>query len=58
MNAQIVIIGGAMLARMVAMGFVHAKEPQSAEAFLAGKYEIELSGTKVPAQASLKAFAG
>jgi glycine/D-amino acid oxidase-like deaminating enzyme/glycine cleavage system aminomethyltransferase T len=43
---------------MVAMGFVHANGPASAEGFLAGNYEIEVSGTKVSAQASLKAFAG
>jgi 4-methylaminobutanoate oxidase (formaldehyde-forming) len=45
----------ASLACMVAMGFVHAQEPASAGEFLAGHYEIEVSGTRVPARASLKA---
>jgi glycine/D-amino acid oxidase-like deaminating enzyme/glycine cleavage system aminomethyltransferase T len=41
----------ASLGCMVAMGFVHSVE-------IEGTYEIEVSGTKVPAQASLKAYAG
>ena len=48
----------AALGCMVAMGFVRANEPASAEEFLAGNYEVDVSGTKVPAHASLKAFAG
>jgi 4-methylaminobutanoate oxidase (formaldehyde-forming) len=38
----------AALAGMVGMGFVHSED-------IGGSYEIEVSGTKVPAQASLKA---
>jgi glycine cleavage system aminomethyltransferase T len=42
----------ARLERMVGMGFVHL-EGMSED--VAGSYEIEISGMKVPAQASLKA---
>jgi 4-methylaminobutanoate oxidase (formaldehyde-forming) len=38
----------ATLECMVAMGFVHAED-------IEGSYEIEVSGMKVPAKASLKA---
>jgi 4-methylaminobutanoate oxidase (formaldehyde-forming) len=38
----------ATLAAMVGMGFVHSED-------IGGSYEIEVSGTKVPARASLKA---
>ena len=38
----------AALERMVGMGFVHAQEME-------GEYHIEVSGTRVPATASLKA---
>ena len=45
----------AMLGCMVAMGFVYLVDPASPEEFLRGNYEIEVSGTKVAAQAALKA---
>jgi glycine/D-amino acid oxidase-like deaminating enzyme/glycine cleavage system aminomethyltransferase T len=48
----------ASLGAMVAMGFVHANAAVSAEEFLAGTYEVEVSGTKVAARTSLKPFAG
>jgi len=38
----------ATLGCMVAMGFVHSQD-------IGGTYEIEVSGTRVPANASLKA---
>jgi len=45
----------AALGCMVAMGFVHASEPQSLERFLFGKFEVEVSGRKIAAKASLEA---
>ncbi|MGH8735274.1 MAG: glycine cleavage T C-terminal barrel domain-containing protein, partial [Burkholderiales bacterium] len=41
----------ATLASMVGMGFVHSEQ-------IEGNYAIEVSGTRVRAQASLKPFAG
>ncbi len=45
----------AALGQMVAMGFVHCSKPESAAETLAGRYQIEISGSRVPAQATLKA---
>lgn len=45
----------AALGRMVAMGFVYSKQPETKEEALRGSYEIEVSGSRVPAQAMLKA---
>jgi glycine cleavage system aminomethyltransferase T len=45
----------ATLGCMVGMGFVHSAKSESAEQFLAGRYEIEVSGMKVAATAALKA---
>jgi 4-methylaminobutanoate oxidase (formaldehyde-forming) len=45
----------ATLGGMVAMGFVYAPEPQAPDNFLSGSYAVEVSGKKVPAQASLEA---
>jgi glycine/D-amino acid oxidase-like deaminating enzyme/glycine cleavage system aminomethyltransferase T len=45
----------AALACMVGMGFVHSAKSESAEQFLAGRYEIEVSGMKAAATPALKA---
>jgi 4-methylaminobutanoate oxidase (formaldehyde-forming) len=44
----------AALGGMVGMGFVHGSKPERAAQLLASRYEIEVSGVKVAAQASLK----
>jgi glycine cleavage system aminomethyltransferase T len=41
---------------MVAMGFVHGKQPETREDVLRHPYEIEVSGSRVPAKASLKGW--
>jgi 4-methylaminobutanoate oxidase (formaldehyde-forming) len=45
----------AMLGCMVGMGFVHSARPESSQQVLAGRYEIEVSGSVVAAKAALKA---
>ena len=45
----------AALDKMVGMGFVHSAQPERAEPLLASGYEIEVSGTRVAARASVKA---
>src|SRR5258706_6512141 len=40
----------------VGMGLVHGAQPESAQQLLASRYEIEVSGTRVPAQAALKSL--
>ena len=45
----------ATLGCMVGMGSVYAAEAQTADQFLTGNYEIEVSGVKVAAKATLKA---
>ena len=45
----------AALGEMVGMGFVHGANPERVEQLLAGRYEIEVSGVKVAARASVKA---
>ncbi len=45
----------AALEQMVGMGFVHAAQPERAEQVLGSRYEIEVSGAKVAARASMKA---
>ena len=44
----------ATLGEMVGMGFVHGAQPEGAEQLLASRYEIEVSGTTIPARATLK----
>jgi 4-methylaminobutanoate oxidase (formaldehyde-forming) len=44
----------AALGQMVAMGFVHSAQPERVEPVLASRYEIEVSGTRVAARASVK----
>jgi glycine cleavage system aminomethyltransferase T/glycine/D-amino acid oxidase-like deaminating enzyme len=46
----------AALGCMVAMGFVHGKRPETREEVLRQPYEIEVSGSRVPAKASLKGW--
>ena len=41
---------------MVAMGFLHSKRPETREEVLREAYEIEVSGSRVPAKASLKGW--
>ncbi|MEO8143552.1 MAG: FAD-dependent oxidoreductase [Betaproteobacteria bacterium] len=43
------------LDQMVGMGFVHGAKPERAEQLLASRYEIEVSGLKIVARASVKA---
>jgi 4-methylaminobutanoate oxidase (formaldehyde-forming) len=45
----------AALSSMVGLGCVYSPQPEDARQVLGGRYEIEISGTKVPARASLKA---
>ena len=45
----------AALGGMVALGCVYSEKPETTQQVLAGRYEIEISGTTVPARASLKA---
>ena len=45
----------ATLGQMVGMGFVHGAQPERAEQVLGSRYEIEVSGAKVAARASMKA---
>jgi len=45
----------AALGRMVGMGFVHSEQPERADRVLASRYEIEVSGSRVPTQAMLNA---
>jgi 4-methylaminobutanoate oxidase (formaldehyde-forming) len=45
----------ATLECMVGMGFVYSAQPERAEQVLAGRYEIEVSGSRVAARASVKA---
>jgi 4-methylaminobutanoate oxidase (formaldehyde-forming) len=45
----------AELGQMVGMGFVHGAQPERAEQVLGSRYEIEVSGVKVAARASVKA---
>lgn len=44
----------ALLGQMVGMGFIHGAQPERADQLLASRYEIEVSGARVPARASLK----
>ena len=44
----------AALGQMVGMGFVHGAQPETAQQLLASRYEIEVSGVRVPARASLR----
>jgi 4-methylaminobutanoate oxidase (formaldehyde-forming) len=48
----------AALQCMVGMGFVHGAVPERAERLLASSYEVEVSGTRVPARAALKGALG
>jgi 4-methylaminobutanoate oxidase (formaldehyde-forming) len=45
----------AALGSMVGMGFVYSAQPERAEQVLASGYEIEVSGTRIAARASVKA---
>ncbi len=45
----------AALGQMVAMGFAHGSRPETAAQVLASRYQIEVSGERVPATAMLKA---
>lgn len=45
----------ATLGAMVGMGYVHSARPETKEEVLRGSYEIEVSGARVPARATLKA---
>ena len=45
----------ATLAQMVGMGFVHGAQPERAEQLLSSRYEIEVSGARVPARPSVRA---
>ncbi len=45
----------ATLGQMVGMGFVHGEKPESSAQLLASRYEIEVSGARVAARASVKA---
>ena len=45
----------AALGQMVGMGFVHGANPESVQQVLGSRYEIEVSGAKVAARASMKA---
>jgi 4-methylaminobutanoate oxidase (formaldehyde-forming) len=45
----------AALSAMVAMGYVHSAKPETRDEVLRGRYEIEVSGERVPARAMLKA---
>ena len=40
---------------MVGMGYVYSAQPERAAQVLASSYEIEVSGSRVPARASVKA---
>ncbi|MGH8705718.1 MAG: GcvT family protein [Burkholderiales bacterium] len=45
----------AALSAMVGMGYVHSARPETSDEVLRGRYEIEVSGERVPARAMLKA---
>ncbi len=45
----------AALGQMVGMGFVHGAQPERADQVLGSRYEIEVSGARVAARASVKA---
>jgi len=45
----------ASLGAMVGMGYVHSAQPETRAEVLRGRYEIEVSGERVPARAALKA---
>jgi 4-methylaminobutanoate oxidase (formaldehyde-forming) len=45
----------ASLSAMVGMGYVHTAKPERRDEILRGRYEIEISGERVPARAMLKA---
>ena len=45
----------ATLGQMVGMGFVHGAQPERSEQLLASRYEIEVSGVRIAARASVKA---
>ncbi len=45
----------AALGHMVGMGYVHSAQPERTQQVLAGRYEIEVSGARIAARASLKA---
>jgi len=45
----------ATLGQMVGMGFVHGAQAERSEQLLASRYEIEVSGARVAARASVKA---
>ena len=45
----------ATLGQMVGLGFVHGARPERAEQLLASRYEIEVSGSKIAARASVRA---